>query len=190
MRENLHCWRAGATATPLSSSNHSSLPRPTLFVIASCASCVTTACSIDVKARNIILTFHVARRRADRTPSFAKNKACRKSEEPRHSRAQVMDRPFRARGLHPSLSARRSDIEGSRSAILPPPVTTLFLSIDRSGLTHPVSRVSSSKLINLSIGRITQESCHAFSGQGRDRHRRQFRHRQGSAGQICRCRWV
>src|SRR5712671_5127266 len=69
MRENLHCWRAGATTTPLSSLNQSTLPRPTLFVIASCASCVTTACSIDVKAHNIILTFHVARRRADRTPS-------------------------------------------------------------------------------------------------------------------------
>src|SRR6267378_2350883 len=66
MRENLHCWRAGATATPLSSLNHSSLPRPTLFVIASCASYVTTACSIDVRAHNIILTFHVAPRRTDR----------------------------------------------------------------------------------------------------------------------------
>src|ERR1700722_3821305 len=55
MRENLHCWRAGATATPLSSLNHSSLPRPTVFVIASCASCVTTACSIDVRAHNITL---------------------------------------------------------------------------------------------------------------------------------------
>src|ERR1700730_7368676 len=75
MRENLHCWRAGATATPLSSLNHSWSPRLTLFVIASCASYVTMACSIDVKAHNIILTFHVARRRADRTPSFAKNKA-------------------------------------------------------------------------------------------------------------------
>src|SRR5580704_11486120 len=66
MRENLHCWRPGATATPLSSLNHSWSPRLTLFVIASCASYVTTACSIDVRAHNIILTYNVARRRTDR----------------------------------------------------------------------------------------------------------------------------
>src|ERR1700722_15126485 len=155
MRENLHCWRPGATATPLSSLNHSWSPRLTLFVIASCASYVTMACSIDVKAHNIILTFHVARRRADRTPSFAKNKA--RACLPQVRGTQAFEGP--SHGLAVSalaacipLSARRSDIEGSRSAILPPPVTTLFLSIDRSGLTHPISRASS-LAINQSIGR-------------------------------------
>ena len=41
----------------------------------------------------------------------------------------------------------------------------LFLSIDRSGLTHPVSRVNPPELINLSIGRTIQESYHALSGK-------------------------
>src|ERR1700704_938894 len=137
MRENLHCWRAGATATPLSSLNHSSLPRPTLFVIASCASCVTTACSIDVKAHNIILTFHVARRRADRTPSFAKNKACACLPQVRGTQAfEGLSQSWSGVSTLATAPLSLLGEAASRkvvSAILPP-VTMLFLSIDRSDL--------------------------------------------------------
>src|SRR5216683_3499212 len=186
-RENLHCWRPGATAAPLSGLNRTCSPGLTGFVIASCASCVTTACSTDVRAHNIILTFHVARRHTDKLRRSRKTKPAASPRNPdiRGPKSRI-GRSALAACI--PLSARRSDIEGSRSAILPPPVTTLFLSIDRSGLTHPVSRVNSPKLINLSIGRPTQESYYALLGQGRDRHRRQFGHRQGSGDTICRGR--
>src|SRR3984893_17609836 len=98
MRENLHCWRAGATATPLSSLNHSSLPRPTLFAIASCASYVTTACSIDVRAHNIILTYNVARRRTDRLRGSPK--------QSQHLPAANL-RPLRTRNCTSPCSAKR-----------------------------------------------------------------------------------
>jgi hypothetical protein len=60
-----------------------------------------------------------------------------------------MDRPLRARSC--ISSPQRSDIEGL-SPILPPLVTTLYLSIDRSGLTHPISTVKSLE-VNQSIDR-------------------------------------
>ncbi len=55
-----------------------------------------------------------------------------------------MDRPFRARDCTPSLIGEATSREGGKSfRNPPPPVTTSFLSIDRSGLTHPISRVNS-----------------------------------------------
>ena len=137
MRENLHCWRPGATATPLSSLNHNCPPMPTLFVIASCASCVTTACSIGVRAHNIILTFHGARRRIDRLRG---SKTCTCLPQirgtqafggPSHESAAPRSR------LHPLCSAKR---RRGKSFSNP---SAARLSIDRSGLTHPVSRASS-----------------------------------------------
>src|SRR4030081_1133688 len=92
MLGNLHCWRAGATAAPLSSLNHSCSPRPTRFVIASCASCVTTACSIDVRAHHIILTYNVARRRTDRlrgSPKQTQHLPAAKSEAAPHSQLHL-----------------------------------------------------------------------------------------------------
>ena len=82
----LASWRDRSSAEQF---EHSSLSRPTRFVIASCASCVTTACSTDVRAHNTILTFHVARRHTDSLLRSRKAKpasARGRPEEPRHSR--------------------------------------------------------------------------------------------------------
>src|SRR5258708_5644894 len=138
MRENLHCWRPGATATPLSSLNHTCSPRLTRFVIASCVSCVTTACSIDVRARNIILTFNVARRRTDRFRRSRKQSlppARGKSEEPQAFEGLSHGSAVPHSQLHLSLLSETTSTEAfqrSRQSLPSPSQNRSSLSIDRA----------------------------------------------------------